>query len=208
MVAPGSAGTGNARIGSKVVNQADASSSLVPWLSGALVAVGVVVGAFVTTLPNTKPAVLSAVAPVALAPSGPSLAPATAVPTPLVAKQAIVPPPEASQESLPKAAASPPARRRLEAAAGELSDQITLVDAARSALASGDAQHAIAIVREYQAEYPTGTFRPEVSAVKIEALVKMGRMTEARTLAERFVVTYGQGPLAARVARLTHVAEP
>ena len=94
------------------------------------------------------------------------------------------------------------------AAAGELADQIALVDAARTALAAGSAQRALSIVREYQHDYPTGTFRPEVSAVKIEALVKMGRTAEARTLAERFVVAYGPGPLADRVARLAHIAEP
>ena len=44
--------------------------------------------------------------------------------------------------------------------------------------------------------------------MKIEALVKMGRMTEARTLAERFVVAYGPSPLADRVAHLAHIAEP
>ena len=63
-------------------------------------------------------------------------------------------------------------------------------------------------MRDYQTQYPSGTFRPEVAAVKIEALVKLGRMTEARTLAERFVVAYGSGPLAERVARLAHLAEP
>jgi hypothetical protein len=82
------------------------------------------------------------------------------------------------------------------------------VDAARSALASGSALRALSIVRDYQSQYPSGTFRPEVSAVKVEALVNLGRMTEARTLAERFVVAYGPGPLADRVARLAHIAEP
>jgi len=63
-------------------------------------------------------------------------------------------------------------------------------------------------VRGYQAEYPNGTFKPEVAAIKIEALVKLGRKTEARVLAERFSTTYGPGPLADRVARLASVPEP
>ena len=42
----------------------------------------------------------------------------------------------------------------------------------------------------------------------IEALVKLGRKAEARALAERFVKSYGPGPLAERVSRLGGLADP
>jgi hypothetical protein len=90
----------------------------------------------------------------------------------------------------------------------ELGKQIALVDAARAALGSGEAARALGIVREYQATYPGGTFRPEVAAIKIEALLKLGRESEARASAERFAATYGSGPLAERVARLAGIAKP
>ena len=92
--------------------------------------------------------------------------------------------------------------------ANELANQIALVDAARAALASGGAARALASVRDYQTEYPHGTFRPEVAAIKIEALLKLGRKAEARALAERFAANYGAGPLADRVTRLVGTAEP
>jgi len=206
IAAPGSAPTETATTNTQVVEAAKASSSLLPWISGALVAVGLAVGAFVATRPDAKPAVQLSVTSAALSESAAAPLPTTSVLAPLV--------PQAT-ESLPGVSDEPPlkpalpsTRGRRGTTAGELANQIALVDAARSALTGGDAQRALAIVKEYQSAYPTGTFRPEVSAVKIEALVKLGRMTEARTLAERFVVAYGQGPLAARVARLAHIAQP
>jgi outer membrane protein assembly factor BamD (BamD/ComL family) len=84
----------------------------------------------------------------------------------------------------------------------DLAEQIALIDAARVALAGGSAERALTGVRQYQARYPKGTFRPEAAAIKIEALVKLGRAGEARTLAERFLVAHGPSPLADRVARL------
>jgi acetyl-CoA acetyltransferase len=82
-----------------------------------------------------------------------------------------------------------------------ISEQIALVDAASAAVSAGAGERALAVVREYQTKYPTGSFRPEISALRIEALVLVGRREEARTLAQRFVTQY-QGPLAERVARV------
>ncbi|HKO50646.1 MAG TPA: hypothetical protein VJV79_23160 [Polyangiaceae bacterium] len=209
-LAPASGASGRASTGTQAVKAADASRSLVPWLSGALVVTGVVAGALVATLPDAKPALPSAVmAPTLSAPAASSVL-ASAVPAPLVGTQPTDPAPASDGSEGPpaKAASSTFTRGHRGPAAGELANQIALVDAARSALAGGDGQRALAIVREYQSEYPTGTFRPEVSAVKIEALVKLGRTTEARTLAEKFVVAYGRSPLAARVARLAQITEP
>jgi hypothetical protein len=113
-------------------------------------------------------------------------------------------------ESEPSANVPVPAPPRVRAPGqmAELAAQIALVDSARAALAAGHAERALSIVRDYQLDYPAGTFRPEVSAIKIEALVKLGRKAEARALAERFVKGYGPGPLAERVARLGGLTPP
>ena len=196
------AGEGPGKAASKA---ASASSSLLPWVSGAL-ATAVVVGAFLATrLRATASASPAVAAPVASVPAAQSSA--------LAAPPAVMPraevPSNAAEElpaSVPAPLASP--RGRGGTTAGALAHQIALVDAARAALAGGGAERALAIVREYQAQYPTGTFRPEVAAVKIEALVNLRRATEARTLAERFVAAYGASPLADRVARLAGLAQP
>jgi hypothetical protein len=75
-----------------------------------------------------------------------------------------------------------------------------LVDAASAAVSAGAGERALTVLREYQSKYPAGSFRPEVSALRIEALVLVGRREEARSLAERFLAQY-KGPLAERVAR-------
>jgi outer membrane protein assembly factor BamD (BamD/ComL family) len=92
--------------------------------------------------------------------------------------------------------------------ASDLASQIALIDAARAALAGGDSARALASVRDYQSGYPNGSFKPEVAAIKIEALLKLGRKTEARALAERFSANYGPGPLTDRVTRLLGAGQP
>jgi hypothetical protein len=178
------------------------------WLSGALVAVGVVVSALIVSRPSAKSSSPVTIAPPPL--SAPATPPALTpiAPTPSTTAQSAKTVPDATAEQPPRTAAPQATRGRGGTAGAELANQIALVDAARSELARGSAQRALAIVRDYQSEYPKGTFRPEVAAVKIEALIKLGRTTEARSLAERFVVAYGPGPLADRVARLAHLAEP
>lgn len=207
MVSGGSAATESVKTGTAAAKAANASSSLVPWVSGALLAVGVLAGAFVATRPGARPSAPSAVGVASLVAPGASSEVVAVVAAPLEATPASDARPDASAEA-PARAAPPSPRGRRGTTSGELANQIALVDAARRALAAGAAERALAIVRDYQSEYPTGTFRPEVSAVKVEALVKLGRITEARTLAERFVVAYGPGPLADRVARLAHIAQP
>jgi len=195
--------SGGANTGTATGTAAKASSTLVPWLSAAVVAACFAAGAYVVTRAAVKPAApLSTALPAQSAASAPSalVSPAPAS-TPAEARS-----PSAAEE-LPARSAVPQRGRRGTAGA-ELAPQIALVDAARSALSAGNAARALSIVRDYQSQYPSGTFRPEVAAVKIEALVKLGRTAEARTLAERFVVAYGPSPLAERVARLAQLAEP
>jgi hypothetical protein len=96
-----------------------------------------------------------------------------------------------------------PARRHGAVAVprGDLRAEIALVDAARSAVAESADDRALALVDRYEASYPRGTFQPEVAALRIEALVQLGRRVEARALARRFVAAHGDSPLADRVAR-------
>lgn len=195
--------------GSKAVAaapKAAGASALVPWISGVLAA-AVVTGAWVATrssatAPPADPvgAVSSTPSRVVALPTATPSAEATPADAPPRADEA---PSKSETEGAPSAvapAASP--RARSATSATELAAQIALVDSARAALAAGGAARALSRVRDYQADYPNGAFRPEVAAIKIEALMKLGRKSEARALAERFASSYGPGPLADRVARL------
>jgi hypothetical protein len=122
------------------------------------------------------------------------------------------PPPSAPQQSgavaveAPRSAPAPGRRTHAAPAPGALADQIAFIDGARQALADGAHRPALDLLRRYQERYPAGSFRPEATALKVEALVKLGRQAEARALAERFVAEHRGSLLAARVAELSGVA--
>jgi len=94
------------------------------------------------------------------------------------------------------------------AAAADLRDEIAVVDAARTAVSAGDARGALQIVRRYEARHASGAFHPEATAIKIEALMNLGRETEARSLALKFVAEQRGTLLANRVADLVGLAAP
>ncbi|HEY4392916.1 MAG TPA: hypothetical protein VGP64_02590 [Polyangia bacterium] len=92
------------------------------------------------------------------------------------------------------------------ASQSDLRAEIALVDAARSAVGASANGRALALLDRYQASYPHGTFRPEVAALRIEALDHLGRVAQARALARRFIAVHADSPLADRVARVTGLA--
>jgi hypothetical protein len=107
-----------------------------------------------------------------------------------------------TERDSPPNATAPTRRSRAVVPASELRDQIAFVDAARAALAAEDGRRALNVLRRYQDRYPTGSFGPEATALTVEALMKVGRETEARALAERFVVEHRGSLLAARVSEI------
>jgi len=102
----------------------------------------------------------------------------------------------------------PGTRSRGPATAGDLGDQVAFIDSARDAVSAGTSRRALEILRRYQDKYPTGSFRPEATAIKVEALMKLGRDAEARSLAERFVAEHRGTLLARRVANLAGLTVP
>ena len=191
-----------AKPGTHAASKTAASGSLGPWVSGALVA-AVVAGAFVVAGPAKTP---SASSRPAAAPS--STPEAVLLPTPVSAPLAADLSRKAPDETAPSVAASPETQRGGGPVSSDIAEQIAMIDAARVALAGGSAERALTAVRQYQARYPKGTFRPEAAAIKIEALLKLGQTDEARALAERFLVAHGPSPLADRVARLAGLNRP
>jgi TolA-binding protein len=194
MAGPGapSAGASLGAAGSKA-----GAGALAPWLAGgvlALVVAGALVGPRVWRA-SERPA--------------PRL-PAVTVPTPppaLPATNASVQATAPGTEEKP-AASAPVHRRAASAPAGDLRDQIALLDNARAAIAAGSADQALELLRRYADRYPAGSFRPEAAALRIEAMVKSGRTDEARMLAERFIAEHGASPLSERVRRLAGLDRP
>ncbi len=88
----------------------------------------------------------------------------------------------------------------------DLRAEIALVDAARTAVATGGDDRALALLHRYDTSYRPGTFRPEAAALRIEALAHLGRTAQALPLAQRFIAAHPDSPLADRVARVTGLA--
>jgi hypothetical protein len=162
------------------------TSTLWPWVSAGvlgLAVAGAVVGARARHVPARPVAPEAVAVPAAVAPK--------------------VAGPAQSAPVMEEVAASPaPSRRRGAPVARDLGDQIEFIDAVRAALSVGADRRALDLLRDYQDRYPSGSFRPEATALRVEALVKLGRQAEARSLAERFVVEHRGTLLAARVAEL------
>lgn len=177
------------------------ASVLWPWLSFgaiAVVAVGTIIGTRMVATGTTDES-----------------QPALTVPPPVASLPPTVEPVSGMIEIAPRGAIEPPNpstamanRTRTMAVAGDLRDQIAMMDVARGALAVGNGPRAMEVLRRYQEKYPAGSFRPEATALKIEALSKLGRKAEARALAERFVSENKGTPLAERVARIAGLARP
>jgi hypothetical protein len=84
-------------------------------------------------------------------------------------------------------------------------DELALLDSAHSAIAEDLPDRALEMARCYATRYPMGAFRREADALRIHALVMLGRGDEASELAEIFAAEHGASPLS---RRLFHMAKP
>jgi len=88
--------------------------------------------------------------------------------------------------------------------ASDLSEQMRLIEAARSGLAARDATAALAALRDYSEKFPRGSFGQEAMVLRIRALDQAGDQTRASALARSFIVRFPGSP---HVARLKPIAE-
>ena len=179
---------------------ASAPNTLWPWISAVVVALtvtGIVIGTRARGGKVPQPS---------SAPAGRLEAPVTSPPAPAPSFPAARPEegsPGVRDEARPSPAGS--VATRATTGAGDLRGEIELVDGARAALTARSPYRALEIVRRYEGRYPSGTFTPEATAVKVEALVRLGRTGEARKLASRFVSEHRDALIADRIAALASV---
>jgi hypothetical protein len=79
----------------------------------------------------------------------------------------------------------------------ELGDEIRALDAARRAALRGDVAH----VDAYLAAHPRGRFHEQARVLRVEALARAGRTTEARRAAQRFLADHPESVHGARLRR-------
>jgi hypothetical protein len=127
---------------------------------------------------------------------------AAAIDKPSDAPIAAAPLRAATSEQEPAAKKAPPARAAVPA--GDLRAEIDLIDGARAALRAGDTAEAMDRLGQHAMHFPHGALAPEETALRVEALMRMGRTAEAKAYARRFVAANPASPLAERVRRLVN----
>jgi hypothetical protein len=71
-----------------------------------------------------------------------------------------------------------------------LAAESAILDIARTAIARGEGDHALAAVDRHAAAFPHGSLREEREALAVKALVLAGRGDEARARAAKFRMAY------------------
>jgi hypothetical protein len=104
------------------------------------------------------------------------------------------PVPDLPSRSIPT---PPPASPSL----GGLAEETALLESARHAL-SGSPEQALARTREHARRFPRGQLASERTLLEIDALYRLGRRAEARSLAERQLARGGDDLYTTRVRRL------
>lgn len=98
-------------------------------------------------------------------------------------------------------APSPSVESRPALRSSTLAAEVDAVDAARSALARGDARAALSELDAYARVYPRGKLSIEAEVLRIDALHKSGQSQAAKRLAEQFLRQHPKSVLASRVRR-------
>jgi hypothetical protein len=169
----------------------------------AKVALGVaavgLVGAFMFLRSSTP---VPQVTPARVAPAEVVVAPVVTAPA-AEAAPAVSPLPPVEQAT--PATASHVARTDSSAAAtADLSEQIRLIEAARSGVAAHDSKAALAALDSYSAKFPRGSFGQEALVLRIRAVDQAGDSARATAMAKSFVARFPNSP---HVARLKPIAE-
>jgi hypothetical protein len=200
-MAPGGGG-GDGAGGAKGAPPSPAPSGAASWVARnpwiALTAAMVVGGAMgagvkgsVSDGTTTKGAVTTPRAPVAVAPPADPVAASSPVPWKEVAPVVSGAPPIPSAPAVTHAHASsalvaPPPPE----SGQELAAESAVLDLARTAIARGEADHALAAVERHATAFPHGVLREEREALAVKALVLAGRGDDARARAAKFRAKY------------------
>jgi len=114
-----------------------------------------------------------------------------------------------SRTSAPSPVAIHPAKSSASpktSAAADLPAEVAALDAARQALAAGNAGDALRRIGLYERDFPGGVLREEATVLRIEALLRRGDRAGARALATRFLAMAPSSTHATRIRSLLNEA--
>ncbi len=86
--------------------------------------------------------------------------------------------------------------------------ELAIIDYARAELRAGQPAAALTLLDRYHVAFPQARFAPEAAAVRVEALLALGRRDEALALARTFLERYPKSPVARRMRSLLEQGSP
>jgi hypothetical protein len=86
----------------------------------------------------------------------------------------------------------------------DLSEQLRLIDAARSAIAAGNTRSASQALSSYGAKFPRGSFAQEAAVLRIETVDMQGNHVQAASLARAFLAQHPNSPHVGLVQRIAN----
>ena len=108
--------------------------------------------------------------------------------------------PAPSANLAPRAEAPAASTRRAEAE--DLAAELHALDAASKTIAKGDGIAALGQLDAYRRAFPSGSLSLEASVLRVEALERAGRHSEAVSAARAFVTRHARSPLAERMRQI------
>jgi len=197
----GAAGIGTAGVGAAVTAHAAgavtfAASTKVVLVSLAIVAAGSGVGVWQVTKSKPLPVrpATSHVAAVQVAEPTTQLAEA---PRPAEVALEVAPPVKEAKKLTRRASPAPHAMPKLQAS--DLLKETSALAAAQETLRAGNSAAAIALINEYQKQFPDGVLREESEATRIGAMLDAGNREGACKLAHMFIAHWPRSPHLVRV---------
>ena len=123
---------------------------------------------------------------------------------PILARPAPTEAPRAAKHRLTQGGAS----TRREETPSTLAAQVSRIDTARVALASGDYDDAMRLIERYHDDFPDGALAPDADVVGLEAAAAKYDWAEVAHRAKSFLERYPNDPHTARVEWLAHHPHP
>lgn len=117
------------------------------------------------------------------------------------------PTPAAAIEPKADARAAAPVNKASKSTPEGLAEELALIDKARVAVASGQGSQALKLLDEHDRRFAGGQLAPEALVLRIEALVGMGRMSDAARLGDAYLAAFPKSAYARRVRSLLGRAE-
>jgi len=182
-------------------------SAVVKAAVGSAVVVSAVVGLWLAGV-GQKARPHAATPVVAIAPTLPphidSQPAAEPVASPLPPVEATKPQGTASRlasRTVTSASAAPTASANM----NDLSEQLRLIDAARTAIANHDASAAAQALASYSSQFPRGSFGQEAAVLRIETLEQQGNHQQAAAQARGFLAKHPNSPHVSLVKRIAGI---